>query len=57
MNVAGVTEISADGKEALLYCLSLGAKFRGGGVYMKQVLKQLARRIRRNDLDRKANEP
>ena len=47
INVAGVTEMSADGEEALLYCLSLGAKFRGGGVYMKQVLKQLARRIRR----------
>ena len=50
INVAGVTEISADGEEALLYCLSLGAKFRGGGVYLKQVLKQLARRLRKNEM-------
>ena len=44
-----VTHISADGEEAL-YCLMVqGAKFRGGGVFTKQVLKQLAQRVRRND--------
>jgi hypothetical protein len=49
IDVAGVTRISADGEEALLYCLLRGTKFRGSGVYMKQVLKQLARRIHGND--------
>ena len=45
----GVTDISADGEEAL-YCLMIqGAKVRGGGVFIKQVLKQLAQRVRRND--------
>jgi anti-anti-sigma regulatory factor len=44
-----VTDISADGEEAL-YCLMVqGAKFRGGGVFIKGVLKQLAQRVRRND--------
>jgi len=45
----GVTDISADGEEALYCLLVQGAKFRGGGVFIKQVLKQLARRVRRND--------
>ena len=49
IDVKEVTEISADGEEALLYCLSHGAKFQGGGVYMKQVLKELAGRIRRKN--------
>jgi anti-anti-sigma regulatory factor len=57
IDVAGVTTISTDGEEVLLYLLSQGAKFRGGGVSMKQVLKQLARRVRGNDKDRKASEP
>ena len=44
-----VTDISADGEEAL-YCLMVqGAKFRGGGVFIKQILKQLAQRVRRNN--------
>ena len=44
-----VTDISADGEEAL-YCLMVqGAKFRGGGVFIKQVLKQVTQRVRRND--------
>ena len=49
IDLGGVTDISADGEEAL-YCLMVhGAKFRGGGVFIKQVLKQLAQRVRRND--------
>jgi anti-anti-sigma regulatory factor len=49
IDLQGVTDISADGEEAL-YCLMVqGAKFRGGGVFIRQVLKQLARRVRRND--------
>ena len=50
IDVKEVTEISADGEEALLYCLSHGAKFQGGGVYMRQVLRQLARRVHTNDM-------
>jgi len=43
-----VTHISADGENSL-YCLMVqGAKFRGGGVFIKQILKQLAQRVRRN---------
>jgi hypothetical protein len=42
----GVTDISADGEKAL-YCLMVqGARFRGGGVFIKQVMKRLARRMR-----------
>ena len=49
IDLGGVTDISADGEEAL-YCLMVqGAKFRGGGLFIKQVLKQLAQRVRRND--------
>ena len=49
INLRGVTDINADGEEAL-YCLMIqGAQFRSGGVFIKQVLKQLAQRIRLND--------
>ena len=49
VDLRGVTDISADGEEAL-YCLMVqGAKFRGGGVFIKQVLMQLAQRLRRED--------
>ena len=44
VDVAGVTDISSDGEDALVFLMLRGAKFRGSGVYMKQVLKQLARR-------------
>ena len=51
IDLRGVTDISADGEEAL-YCLMVqGAKFRGGGVFVKQVLKQLAQRVCRNNGD------
>ena len=42
----GVTDISADGEDALYRLMVQGAKFRGGGVFIKQVLKQLAQRVR-----------
>jgi len=49
IDLRGVTHIGADGVEAL-YCLMVqGAKFRGGGVFIKQILKQLAQRVRRNE--------
>jgi hypothetical protein len=44
LDVQGLTDISADGEE-VLYCLIVrGAKFRGSGVFMKQVLRQLKQR-------------
>ena len=49
IDVRGVTDVSADGEEALLCLMVQGAQFRGTGVFMKQVLKQIARRIRRNN--------
>jgi hypothetical protein len=45
IDLRGVTDISADGEKAV-YCLMVhGAKFRRGGVFIKQVLKQLAQRF------------
>ena len=49
IDLQGVTDISADGEEALYWLMVQGAKFRGGGVFIKHVLKQLAQRVRRND--------
>jgi hypothetical protein len=49
IDVRGVTDISAEGEQVLLCLMVQGAKFRGTGVFMKQVLKELARRILRND--------
>jgi hypothetical protein len=49
IDLRGVTDISADGEEALYRLMAHGAKFRGGGVFIKQVLKQLAQRVRRED--------
>jgi len=48
IDVRGVSVISADGEDVLLAFMTRGAKFRGTGVFTKQVLKQLARRARRN---------
>lgn len=49
IDLRGVTDISADGEETLYRLMVQGAKFRGGGVFVKQVLKRLARRGRRNN--------
>jgi hypothetical protein len=46
IDLRGVTDISADGEEALYCLLVQGAKFRGGGIFIKEVLKQLAQRMR-----------
>ena len=48
IDVNGVTVISMEGEDALLSLMARGAKFRGGGIFVKQVLKQLARRASRN---------
>jgi hypothetical protein len=49
IDVRGVTDVSPDGEEALLCLMLQGAKFRGAGVFMKEVLKQLTRRVSRNE--------
>ncbi len=46
IDLRGVTDISPDGEEALYHLMVRGSKFRGGGVFIKQVLKQLAQRMR-----------
>jgi hypothetical protein len=42
IDLRGVTDISVDGEEALYCLLVQGAKFRGAGLFIKHVLKQLA---------------
>jgi hypothetical protein len=45
IDLRGVTDVSADGEVALHSLMVQGAKFRGSGVFMKQVLKQPAQRV------------
>ena len=49
IDLSGVTDISLDGEEALHFLMVKGAQFRGGGVFIKQVLEQLAQRVRLED--------
>ena len=44
VDLAGVTAVSSDGEDALVCLMVRGAKFSGSGVYMRQVLKELAQR-------------
>lgn len=53
VELRGVTVISADGEDVLLDMMAQGAKFRGTGVFTKEILKQLARRARNNVQDTK----
>jgi hypothetical protein len=46
IDLQGVTDIGADGEETMYSLMMQGAKFRGGGVFIKQVMKRLARRMR-----------
>jgi len=46
IDLRGVTNIGADGEETLHRLMVQGAKFRGGGVFIKQVMKRLAQRMR-----------
>jgi hypothetical protein len=46
IDLQGVTDINADGEETLYSLMVQGAKFRGGGVFIKQVMKRLAQRMR-----------
>jgi len=49
----GVTVISADGEDALLALMMQGARFRGSGVFTKEILKQLSRKARNNEQETK----
>jgi anti-anti-sigma regulatory factor len=48
IDLRGVTDISAEGEETLLSLMVQGARFRGSGVYTKQVLKRIVRQVRRD---------
>jgi hypothetical protein len=47
IDVRGLTVVTEDGENVLLELMKEGARFRSG-VFTKQVLKRLARKIRRN---------
>jgi anti-anti-sigma regulatory factor len=46
IDLRSVTAISADGEDVLLTLMDQGARFRASGVFMRQVLKNLSRRLR-----------
>jgi len=48
IELRNVTCISADGENVLLELMKEGVRFRSAGVLTKHVMKQLARKIRRN---------
>ncbi len=48
IDLKNVTAISRDGENAILKLMSEGAKFRSGGVFTRYVLRELARRNRKN---------
>jgi hypothetical protein len=48
IDVKGLTAITEDGESVLLELMKEGAGFRSSGVFTKQVLKRLARKVRRD---------
>jgi anti-anti-sigma regulatory factor len=48
IELRNVTCISEDGQNVLLELLQEGVRFRSSGVFAKHVMKQLARKVRRN---------
>ena len=52
VDVKGLTVVTEDGENVLLELMKEGARFRSG-VFTKQVLKRLARKIRRNAQEEK----
>jgi hypothetical protein len=51
IDVKCLTAISQDGENVLLELMNEGATFRSSGVFTKQLLKRLARKIRRNGVE------
>jgi hypothetical protein len=50
IDVKGLTCISADGENVLLELTKEGVSFRRPGVFTKHILKRLAHKVRRNDV-------
>ena len=48
IDLKNLTTISQQGENLLLELMKQGVKFRGCGVYANELLKQVARRLRRN---------
>lgn len=48
IDLTNITTISRRGEELLLELMKQGVKFGGCGVYTSEILKQAARRMRRN---------
>jgi len=48
IDLKNLTTINQQGENLLLELMKQGVKFRGGGVYTNEMLKQVARRLRRN---------
>jgi hypothetical protein len=48
IDAGGLTAITEDGENVLLELMKEGASFRSSGVFTKQVLKRLARKVRRD---------
>jgi hypothetical protein len=51
VDLRGLTAITDEGENVLLELMKEGASFRSCGVFTRQVLKRLARKIRRNPLE------
>jgi anti-anti-sigma regulatory factor len=48
VDLKNLTTISQQGENLLLELMKQGVRLRGSGVYTNEILKQLARRLRRN---------
>jgi len=48
IDLKNLTTISQEGENLLLELMQQGLKFKGCGVYTNEILKQVARRVRRN---------
>lgn len=48
IDLKNLTMINQQGENLLLELMKQGGKFRGCGVFTKEILKQVARRLRRN---------
>jgi hypothetical protein len=48
IDVNGLTTITEDGENVLLELMKEGASFRSSGVFTKQILKRMARKVRQD---------